>query len=342
MADNGGIAPHGSVSMIEPPARPRLASFSPDFGQRVLLTIDTEEEFDWSGPFSRDAYGLKHVEAIPRFQSFCEEIGASPVYLVDWPIANDPRAVEIIGDAVKRGTAEIGVQLHPWVNPPFDEELNARNSYSGNLPPELEGAKFSALRDRIEEAFGTAPQIYRAGRYGLGPSSADMLKSGGIAMDTSVRSLFDYSHGGGPDYTNHPLSPYWVDEERTLLELPVTTVYWGILRQLGRQIHRIQRHLPTFFGGFSKFGLLERIALTPEGVTIDEAIRGIDIALDDNLPVLVLSLHSPSLAPGNTDYAEDEAGVEALYHWLRAVYAYLGQRGVRSVTAREIHEAAQG
>ena len=72
-----------------------------------------------------------------------------------------------------------------------------------------------------------------------------------------------------------------------------------------------------------------------------EAIRGIDIALDDNLPVLVLSLHSPSLAPGNTEYAEDEAGVEALYDWLRAVYTYLGKRGVRSVTAREIIEAAR-
>ncbi|WP_299195187.1 polysaccharide deacetylase family protein [uncultured Erythrobacter sp.] len=326
--------------MNEAPAQPRPAGFGPEFGQRVLLTIDTEEEFDWEAPFTRDGHGLKHVEALPRFQSFCEEIGAHPVYLVDWPIANDPRAVEIIGDAVKRGAAEVGVQLHPWVNPPFDEEVNARNSYVGNLPRDQEEAKFSLLRDRIEAAFGTAPQIYRAGRYGLGPASSEILKSGGIAIDTSVRSLFDYSHDGGPDYTNHPVRPYWVDEDRALLELPLTTIYWGMLRQLGRQIHRLQRHLPTFFGGFSRFGLLERIALTPEGVTIDEAIRGIDIALDDNLPVLVLSLHSPSLAPGNTEYAEDEAGVEALYDWLRAVYAYLGKRGVRSVTAREIIEAA--
>ena len=329
------------VSMIEAPAQPRTATFGSDFGQRVLLTVDTEEEFDWDGPFTRDAHGTKHVEAIPRFQKFCEEIGAHPVYLVDWPIANDPRSIEIIGDAVKRGAAEVGVQLHPWVNPPFDEEVSARNSYAGNLPRELEAAKFTALRDRIEEAFGAAPLIYRAGRYGLGPHSAEMLKSGGIAIDTSVRSLFDYSHGGGPDYSDHPRTPYWVDEERALLELPVTTVYWGMLRQLGKHIHRAQRHLPTFFGGFSKFGLLERIALTPEGVTIDEAIRGIDIAIDENLPVLVLSFHSPTLAPGNTEYAEDEAGVERLYEWLRRVYAYLDQRGVRSVTAQEINASVQ-
>lgn len=329
-----------SIAMTVPPGADNLCRFAPDFGQRVLLTVDTEEEFDWNAPFSRDRHGLKHVAAIPRFQAFCEEIGAHPVYLVDWPIANDPAAVEILGDAVRRGKADVGVQLHPWVNPPFDEDVSQRNSYAGNLPRELEAAKFAALRDRIEEAFGTAPQIYRAGRYGLGPGSADILKANGIALDTSVRSLFDYSEQDGPDYSDHPLAPYWVDDERSLLELPVTTVYWGLLRQLGKHLQRVQRHVPTFFGGFSRFKLLERIALTPEGVTSEEAIRGIDIALDDGLPLLVLSFHSPSLAPGYTPYAATEAEVEAVYDWLATIYAYLGQRGVRTASVAQVIAAS--
>lgn len=326
--------------MIEAPDPVRPVAFASDFGQRVLLTVDTEEEFDWNAPFTRDRHGLSHVEAIPRFQQFCEEIGAHPVYLVDWPVANDPRSVEIIADAVKRGVADVGVQLHPWVNPPFEEEVNSRNSYAGNLPPELEAAKFKALRDRIEEAFGVAPVIYRAGRYGLGPNSAQILKDTGIRIDTSVRSLFDYSGQHGPDYTDHPLTPYWVDDSRSLMELPLTTSYWGILRQFGKHLHRGQRHVPTFFAGFSKFGLLERIALTPEGVTAEEALRGIDIALDSGLPLLVLSFHSPSLAPGHTDYAKDAAGVERLYDWLRQVYAYLDRRGVRTASVADVLAAA--
>ncbi|MEM8726571.1 MAG: polysaccharide deacetylase family protein, partial [Pseudomonadota bacterium] len=257
--------------MLVPPSREATAQFAPDFGQRVLLTVDTEEEFDWNGPFRREGYGLEHVCEIARFQEFCEGLGANPVYLVDWPIATDEQAIEIIGDAVKRGTAEVGVQLHPWVNPPFEEEVNEANSYAGSLPPELEAAKFRALRDQIETAFGTAPLIYRAGRYGLGPHSADLLKQAGIAIDTSVRSLFDYSAQKGPDYTKHPLDPYWVDAERSLLELPVTSAYWGILRQVGIPLQRLQRHMPTFYAAFSKFRLLERIALTPEGVTAEEA-----------------------------------------------------------------------
>ncbi len=246
----------------------------------MLLTVDTEEEFDWNSPFRRDGHGLSHVAAIPRFQAFCEGLGVVPVYLVDWPIVQDARAVEIIGDAVRRGVAEVGVQLHPWVNPPFEEVVCERNSFAGNLPPALEAAKFMALRDAIEAAFGAAPLIYRAGRYGLGPHTADLLKSAGIRIDTSVRSLFDYTPKGGPDYSHHPLTPYWVDDARQLLELPVTSVYTGPLRQFGPLLHRAQRHIPTFFSGFSRLGLLERIALTPEGVSADEALRGIDVAVE--------------------------------------------------------------
>ena len=329
-------------SMLDVPPAGRSAAFAPGFGQRVLLTVDTEEEFDWTGPFRREGYGLSHVEAIPRFQAFCETLGAHPVYLVDWPIVQDARAVEIIGDAVRRGTAEVGVQLHPWVNPPFDEDVCVHNSYAGNLPPALESAKFMALRDAIEAAFGTAPLIYRAGRYGLGPHTADLLKRAGIRVDTSVRSLFDYSATGGPDYSAHPLEPYWVDGGMSLLELPVTTVHSGRLRGAGRPMQRLGERIPRGMGALSRLGLLERIALTPEGVSAEEALRGIDIALDDGLPVLVLSFHSPTLAPGHTPYAATQAEVEALYAWLEAVYARLAARGVRSCTVADIIAATGG
>lgn len=327
-------------SMLDVPPAGTAAAFASDFGQRVLLTVDTEEEFNWKAPFRRDGHGLSHVSAIARFQSFCETIGARPVYLVDWPIVNDGRAVEIIGDAVRRGTAEVGLQLHPWVNPPFDEELCVQNSFAGNLPRDLEAAKFMALRDAIEAAFGTAPLCYRAGRYGLGPHTADLLKSAGIRMDTSVRTLFDYSAQGGPDYSRHPMLPYWVDDECELLELPVTSVYWGALRRFGPLLHRAQRHVPTFFSGFSRFNLLERIALTPEGVTPEEALRGIEIALAAGAPVLVLSFHSPTLAPGHTPYTATPQAVERLYDWFSTIYAELAQRGVRSTTVEEIIAAS--
>ncbi len=301
--------------------------------------MDAEEEFDWSKDFRADGYGLDHVRRIAKFQQFCEGLEVSPVYLMDWPIANSEGAQEIIGAAVKAGKAEIGVQLHPWVNPPLEEAVGPGASYAGNLSPELEREKFLRLRDAIETSFGAVPRIYRAGRYGLGPSSSKMLAETGIAIDSSVRARFDYRHDHGPDYSRHPVEPYWTDPDRKLIELPLTTVFWGLLRRQGETLFPLVDSVPWLGGALARLGLLERIALTPEGVSREEALRGIDIALDDGLPILVLSFHSPSLAPGHTPYVRSEEDLDLFYDWLRAIYTYLDMRDVRPTTVSQIMDA---
>ena len=326
-------------SIVDPPPRSAYARFESAFGQRFLLTVDTEEEFDWDRPLTRDEHGLDHVLRLARFQEFCENEAVVPVYLVDWPIAQSPLAAEILRGPVSAGKAEIGVQLHPWVNPPFDEEVTPRNSFAGNLPPELERMKFRNLRDAIEQNFETIPAIYRAGRYGVGPNSAAMLAEGGIAIDTSVRANFDYSAGEGPDFRGHPLEPYWLDDAKTLLELPLTTVFWGMLRRQGPWLYPKLARMGALRASLAHLGVLERIPLTPEGTTVEEAIRGIDIALDDGLPVLVLSFHSPSLQAGHTPYVRDDDDLAALYDWWRRVFAYLELRQVKPTTVEEVRRA---
>lgn len=328
-------------SIIDQPQPGSAARFKDGFGQRFIVTVDTEEEFDWGQPLTRDEHGLEHVAKLDNFQRFCKDLGIIPIYLVDWPIATCKLAAEILGPAIAAGEAEIGVQLHPWVNPPFDEEVCELNSYAGNLPRELEEAKLLGLRDEIEKNFGTPPLIYRAGRYGLGPNTAEILSAGGIAIDTSVRAKFDYSASGGPDYRQHPLSPYWVDDEKTLLELPLTTTFWGILRKQGDAIYPRLWRAPRARGVLAKAHLLERIPLTPEGTGFEEAVRAVDMAVDDKLPVLVFSFHSPSLAPGYTPYVHNEADLEALYDWWRHIFAYLEQRGVKPSSVGHILENVQ-
>ncbi len=328
-------------NILDVPGTGQRVRFAPDFGQRFIVTVDTEEEFDWSQPLGRTGHGLSHVPRLARFQQFCEGLGVAPIYLIDYPIATDPAAVAALGDAVAAGRAEIGVQLHPWVSPPHDEEVNGFNSYAGNLPPALEAAKFNTLRDTIEQAFGKPPLIYRAGRYGVGPASAAMLKSAGLAIDTSVRARFDYSATGGPSFRDHPVEPWWIDEPGGLMELPLTTVFWGMLRQQGPLLYPLLWRMPKLRGVLARLSLLERIPLTPEGVRIEEAIKGIDIALDDGLPVLVFSFHSPSLRPGLTPYVRDEADLDRLYDWWRTVFAYLHKRQVRPASVADIMAGAQ-
>lgn len=315
--------------------------FPADFGQRFLVTIDAEEEFDWSKPFERTGHGLSHVPRLAKFQQFCEGFGVAPLWLIDHPVASDPRAAEVLGDAVREGRADVGIQLHPWVNPPHDEELNVHNSFAGNLPPDLERAKLRSLRNLVEQAFGVPPLVYRAGRYGVGPATAGILNDCSIAIDSSVRTRFDYSSHGGPDFSQLPLRPWWVDGERRLMELPLTTLFWGPLRRQGPALYPALWRTPRLRGLLARTGLLERIPLTPEGVSAEEALRGIDIALDDGLPVLVFSFHSPSLRPGHTPYVRDEEELDRLYDWWRTVFACLERRGVRPTTVREIMAAAQ-
>lgn len=323
-------------SITDLPAAEREVRFAPAAGQRYLVTVDTEEEFDWNRPIQREGFTVHSVARLAKFQQFCEGQGVCPVYLVDYPIATCPAAGEVLGEAVAAGRAEIGVQLHPWVSPPFDEQVSQFNSFAGNLPAELEREKFRQLRDAIVRTFGTNPLIYRAGRYGVGPNTAGILAEHGIAIDTSVRSAFDYSAGGGPNFRDHPLRPYWIDRNQRLMELPLTTVYWGMLRQLGPWLYPKMWRVPSLRGALARIGMLERIPLTPEGVTIEEALRGIDIAIDAQLPVLVFSFHSPSLAPGFTPYVRNEDELDALYDWWRKAFAYLARRGVAPTSVRDI------
>ena len=319
-------------AISDPPQPGSQASFKADFGRRFILTVDTEEEFDWSKPLAREGHTLDHLTRLADFQQFCEAQGVVPIYLVDWPVATSSLAAEILKPALKAGKAEIGVQLHPWVNPPFDEEVTPANSFAGNLPRQLETAKFANLRERIETTFDVAPLIYRAGRYGTGPNTAEIIRDEGLAIDSSVRANFDYSAGGGPDYSRHPLVPYWLDAERTLLELPLTTIYWGMLRRQGRFLFLRSQKVPHLPGLLARLGLLERISLTPEGVSMEEAIRGIDIAVDDGLPLLVFSFHSPSLQPGHTPYVRDDTDLDGLYDWFRSAFTYCAKLGVEPTT----------
>ncbi len=317
------------------PAASDLIELDVDERPRFWVTIDTEEDFDWDAPFTRTGYGLASVPALADCQGYFERAGVRPIYLVDWPIVTDDRAVEILGTAQGAGRCEIGAQLHPWVTPPHDEEVGERNSYTGNLPAALQRAKMTALRDAIRDRFGVAPIAYRAGRYGLGPDTAAMLVELGFRCDTSVRAGFDYRAGHGPNYRDAPLHPWWVRTGHgAVLEMPVTTIFGGLCGRAGRWLYH--RTSSNSHAVLARLGLAERIALTPEGIPVERACSAIDIAIDLRLPVLNFSFHSPSLQPGNTPYVRSIADLDLFYRWWDVVLDHLARRGVEPTTAAEI------
>ncbi len=321
----------------QPPCDPRWpigdggpVDFGPDWRARFIVTVDTEEEFDWDGPFTRARHGLNHITAMPRFQSFCERSGVRPIYLVDYPIATDGVAAEMLSGWCGAKQADVGVQLHPWVSPPFDESLSVHHSYACNLPSELERRKFGTLFEAIERNIGVESKIYRAGRYGAGPATPAILREFELDCDTSVRSLFDYRGQGGPDYAGTPLAPYWLERGK-LAELPVTSMLVGLAGPKGAGLFRASETRPNMRAVLSRLGLVERIALTPEGISSDKAIQAVDAALSQRLPLLVFSFHSPSLAPGYTPYVRSEADLDVLYHWWEQLFAHCAARGIAPI-----------
>lgn len=325
-----------SAALLPQPAvAPDLSALG---GVRFLVTVDTEEEFDWGAPFTRDHHATTHISAIPRFQVLCDERQVSPCYLVDHPITQDTSAVELLAGYAADRRAEIGVQLHPWVNPPFSEDICIRNSFACNLPPELECEKLGTLHSAIVSRMGVKPDAYRAGRYGAGPATPAILANLGIAIDTSARARFDYSANGGRDYSQFPVHPYWLIENR-LLELPLTTVFSGALRRAGDAIFGRWFGSDTARSVLARSHMVERLALTPEGIPVHKAIHAIDLAIDEGIPILNLSFHSPSLAPGHTPYVRNEDDLKKFYDWWRAVFDHLARKGVRATTMAEIKAA---
>ena len=327
-------------SFLKQPAEANQLDFSDKFGRRFLITVDTEEEFDWNGPFERSGHTTITVPMLERFQEFVEKFGICPTYFVDYSIIKDDAAVEFLRSVVACNGATIGVHLHPWINPPFDEETSVYNSFSGNLPKELEEKKIVCMRDAIAEKTGVVSTIYRAGRYGVGPNTIELMLKHGFTVDSSVRSRFDYSAEGGPNFDSLGSQPFWLDERKKLLEIPLTTVFSGVFRQQSKMLSRFMNRSSMANALLSRSKMLERIPLTPEGVSAREAKEAIDVALDDKLNLLVFSFHSPSLSPGHTPYVKTTDDLDRFYDWWRDIIEHLKDRNVAPVSMEELKREA--
>ncbi len=313
--------------------------FPPEFGTRLSVSVDTEEEFHWAGELTRDDHGTSSIGALKDGQDYFAAASVVPLYYIDVPVAEQARTVDILGPAVASGQAEVGAHLHPWVTPPFDEDVNRVNSYAGNLPEELERAKICYIRDLIANRFGRRPIAYRAGRYGIGPNSYRILAEEGFRCDSSVRSLFNYQDDGGPDFSYAAHHPYFADSAHRIVELPLTSVFAGQAGRFGRSLYRRLDGFPRLRGLLSRTGLVERVALTPEGIPPDRACVAIDIALDIGIRLMSISFHSPSLVPGHTPYVQSAAELADFYRWFDIVLNHAAKRGVIPSSLADILDA---
>jgi glycosyltransferase involved in cell wall biosynthesis len=328
------------------PSFPASLTLPPDQRPLLVTTVDAEEDFDWSKPFSRSANDVTSMAAQHAAHKIFERYGVVPTYLIDFPVASQPRGYLPLLDYFQAGKCIVGTQLHPWVSPPFTEEINIPNSFVGNLPRDLEFDKLRILTEAIELAFGVRPRIYRAGRYGIGTNTGEALRRLGYLIDTSVVPQRSFTHENGPDFFGYPPDPWWIDAERTILEIPITSAVIGPLRRipgLSPWIFDPRKNRRLLPAALSRSGLLNRIKLTPEGVTEREAKALIRELLARGTRVLTLSYHSPSLVPGFTPYVRTSADLERFLGWLDGIYEYFfGELGGMAATPLDVYKLFSG
>jgi hypothetical protein len=283
---------------------------------QLCVVVDTEEEFDWSAPLSRDAVSVTAIDEVDRLQAVLEPHGVKPTYVIDYPVAATPAAASRLAAVARRGACDIGAHLHPWVNPPHVETVSARASYACNLGEELERRKVGILKDTIEARLGVPARSYKAGRYGFGRTSASALEELGFDVDLSVSPHLDHTHDGGPSFEGFLPVPAFFGHRRRLLEVPCTVGFTGAARRVGPGLHRLASAAwlapLRAVGVLARGGVLNKIMLSPENSTFKE-MRAVTEALHrDGLRVFSLTFHSPSLKPGCTPYVRTAQDRQAL------------------------------
>ncbi len=303
------------------------------FGRRFIVTVDVEEEFDWTRPFSGAARSVRAIEALPDWHRAMARHGIAPVYLVDHPVAVDAAAVAVIRPLLTDGSA-VGAQLHPWVNPPHVEVPSDAASFAGNLPHALEAAKLDQLVAAIERAFGARPEMYRAGRYGLGPRTLALLADRGFRVDASMRARFDYRTDGGCDFSG--VGPDAFHLPVAMIEVPLSTIYTGALRRSGAWWHAAAGRVRRGRGLLARTGLLSRVPLSPEGTDVAAARAAVAVAARQGHDLLQLTFHSPSLVAGNTPYVRDAHDLARFHDWWEQVIPALCRAGYAPATLAEV------
>jgi hypothetical protein len=312
----------------------------------IVVVVDTEAEFDWVRQRPRRAMGVTSVKSQMQAQRIFERYQVRPTYVLDYPVSSTPEGYEFIRNLYGSGACEVGAHLQPWDNPPFFERKTDENSYPGNLPLELEREKLVRLTRSIEENVGVRPRIYKAGRYGVGRATAHILAELDYEIDMSVVPGTDLSRKLGPDFTHCRAGPYWFGKDPALLEIPLSIGYTGLLADTGAMAYALTMnerlkalHVP---GILARLRLIERISLTPEGVSFEEQKRLTRALLRKGHRVFNFTYHSPSLVPGNTPYVKNEVDLRAFLGRLeRYLEFFAGEVSGRAATPFEVKALAE-
>lgn len=309
----------GTIRPAAMPARPLCC-----------LVVDAEEDFDWDRPTQATGYSTDCMRHLGDLRGIAAAYGLRPTYLLTYPVLEDDVVIRMLRRQHERGECDMGIQLHPWVTPPFAESAS-QVSYLGSLAPAVEERKLVALIDKFRAVFGFAPVTFRAGRYGLSHATTRLLEKHGFTVDTSLAPRTDFRPKGGPDFSRYDCAPFWFGQRRTLLEMPLcrSLVGWsgGLAPLLYRAIDTPALERWHVAAVLSRLRCAERVTLSPEGNDLPAMRRFLRHRRRRGQSVFSLSFHSSSLRPGRNPYVRGTADLHVFHDRLSAVLDAMARSG---------------
>lgn len=287
----------------------------------LAIVIHTEEEFDWNSGFYRSNNNVTHGEKLIRFCEKLIALGAKITFALDYAFVNSANGTKVI-EHFKTNHAnhvEFATHLHPWVNPPNDDnedQVSNVNSYPGNLDKNKEFEKLKVLTEKITDVCGKPPVTYLAGRYGIGENTLNSLAKLGYKIDVSISPFSDFSHQEGPDFSAFNNQTFNKDG---IHHWPHTTAVVSLFPFVERWFNKHPEQFEnqqkkTLNRLLLKLLRVKRQRLSPEGFGLNDLKKITKTQLMLGHSKLIFSFHSPSVQAGLTPYVTTDQQATDFYN----------------------------
>lgn len=294
----------------------------------LLVGIDTESDNQWDLA-ARERPTFENLYALPELHSRFRRHGVRPTYVITHPVARDGRSADVLRALRESGTCEIGAHHHAWETPPCVAEDLKRHSYAAELSLATFVRQLDALTTAIEDAVGERPVSYRSGRFGFSARHVAALERAGYLVESSVTPLFYEGHKGGPDFSDAPLTPYFLAYDHAtrpgssqLLELPLSS---ALNRRVPRWLAMAYARAPRNYDTkrvLRKLGIAHVRWLRPSYSSLDDMKALARELADAGVPLLNLLFHSSEAIVGGSPYNRSDAELAAFFDRLDRFLEY--------------------
>ena len=291
--------------------------------KKFVITIDTEGDNLWSWK-NGDTVKTECVNYLPRFQYLANEYGFKPTWLANYEIIMNDDFIDFIKKQISLDSAELGMHLHAWNNPPIIDILKGENGqpYLIEYPVDIMDEKIDFLTKLIQRRTNTRPISHRAGRWAMNKDYFRLLAKHGYKIDCSVTPYVNWTNSmggskgfGGVDYSHFPHSPYY--DSSGILEVPVS------IRKVRKFIRPDSLSPRNILSAIKNTIIPKAIWIRPTANNTNQMLYLVDYLLDSDAEYIMFMLHSSEMMPGGSPTFKDKESIERLYKSLYILFSYI-------------------